>query len=206
MNINTGPERMDRLSKSVFREIYPLIASQIVGRCGVKKGVCIDVGSGPGALAISVAKITDLKIYSLDISDKMQEIAIANIENKGLKHEIFPVKGDVHSLPFSDDFADLIISRGSMFFWENKETSFREIYRVLKPDGFAYIGGGFGSAELREKIKKSSAKNQNSDHVKIPKVNVEELEKILNHAEIKNYQIINDGSGLWVLFKKPSNT
>jgi ubiquinone/menaquinone biosynthesis C-methylase UbiE len=199
--METDPERMDRISKTLFKDIYPLIAGQIVERCGIKHGICIDIGSGPGALAISVAKITDLNIYSLDISAKMQEIAKKNIVNEGLNHKIFPVKGDVHQLPFSENFADLIVSRGSMVFWKDKRASFREIYRVLKPDGFAYIGGGFGSAELREKIKKLSTENQNSDHVKIPKVNVEELEKILNHAEIKNYQIINDDSGLWVLFK-----
>jgi ubiquinone/menaquinone biosynthesis C-methylase UbiE len=200
--MKTNPEKMDKISKTVFKDIYPLIAKQIIERCGIKYGICIDVGSGPGALAIALAKITNLKIYSLDILDKMQEIARKNIENDGLIHKIIPVKGDVHQLPFPDDFADLIISRGSMVFWEDKETSFREVYRVLKPEGRAYIGGGFGSAELREKIKRSSIENRNSDHVKIPKVNVEELEKILNHAEIKNYQIINDDSGLWVLFKK----
>jgi ubiquinone/menaquinone biosynthesis C-methylase UbiE len=200
--MNSNPERMDKLSKTTFRDIYPLIAHQIVGRCGIKKGICIDIGSGPGALAIALAKITDLNLYSLDISAEMHVIANRNIEREGLNHKIFPVVGDAHQLPFSNNFADLVVSRGSMFFWENKEASFKEIYRVLKPCGCAYIGGGFGSAELREKIKKLSTENQNSDHVKIPKVNVEELEKILDHAEIKNYHIITDDSGLWVLFKR----
>lgn len=200
--METDPEKMDRISKTLFKDIYPLIARQIVERCGIKEGICIDIGSGPGALAIAVARITGLMIYSLDISAKMQEIAWKNIEEEGLSHKITPVKGDVHQLPFNDDFSDLIISRGSMVFWEDKETSFREIYRVLKPGGQAYIGGGFGSAELREKIKRASAENQGSGQVKIPRVNVEELEKILNQTEINNYQIINDSSGLWILIKK----
>jgi len=41
-----------------------------------------------------------------------------------------------------------------------------------------------------------------SDYVKIPKILIKELEKVLKQAKIKNYQIINNDSGLWVLFKK----
>lgn len=199
--METNPERMDKMSKCEFKDIYPLIARQIVERCGIKEGNCIDIGSGPGALAIAIARITDLNIYSLDISAGMNEIAKRNIVKERLTPKIFPVKGDVHQLPFSNDFADLIISRGSMFFWEDKETSFREIYRVLKQGGCAYIGGGFGSAELKNKIKQS-VNNSKPDHVTIPRINIEELESVLNRTKIEKYHIINDNSGLWILFKK----
>ncbi len=201
MKMKTNPERMDKLSKNVFKDIYPLIASQIIERCGIKKGICIDVGSGPGSLAIALAKITGLKLYSLDISAEMNIIAKKNIKKEGLNHKIFPVIGNVHQLPFSDNFADLIVSRGSMFFWKDKGASFKEIYRVLRPAGWAYIGGGFGSAELKDKIKQW-VNNSKTDHINIPKINVGELESILDHAQIENYHIINDHSGLWILFKK----
>ena len=199
--MKTDPERMDKLSKTKFKDIYPLIASQIIERCGVKDGICIDIGSGPGALAVALAKITDLNIYSADISARMNEIARKNIIKELLHHRIFPVKGDVHQLPFCDDFADLIVSRGSMFFWKDKEESFKEIYRVLKPEGWAYIGGGFGSCELKNKIKQSISTGR-TDHITIPKVDITTLKLILNRTSIEDYQIINDGSGLWILFKK----
>jgi ubiquinone/menaquinone biosynthesis C-methylase UbiE len=199
--METDPERMDKLSKGAFKNIYPLIANQIIERCAIKDGICIDIGSGNGALASSIARITDLNIYSLDISDRMNEIANENIEKERLNHRIFPVIGDVHQLPFSDDFADLIISRGSMFFWEDKKRSFKEIHRVLKYDGCAYIGGGFGSAELKDKIK-PSLNNDKSDKINIPRINVKEIKSILNQIPIENYQIISDNSGLWILFKK----
>ena len=198
--MKTNPEKMDK-DPNAFKDVYPQVADQIIQRCEVKEGICIDVGSGTGALAISIARITDLNIYSLDISARMNEIAKKNIAKEGLNHQIFPVMGDVCNCPFSDDFADLIISRGSMFFWEDKETSFKEIYRVLKHEGCAYIGGGFGSAELKDKIKQSVSNNK-ADDITIPRINVKEIKSILNQVSIENYQIITDNSGLWILFKK----
>jgi len=39
-----------------------------------------------------------------------------------------------------------------MFFWEDLAQAYKKIHRVLIPRGMAYIGGGFGSKELKEKI------------------------------------------------------
>ena len=199
--MKTNPKKMDETSKAIFKDVYPLIADQIIRRCEIKDGTCIDIGSGPGSLAIAISKVTDLNIYSIDISEEMNQIAKKNIIEEELHHKIFPVNGDVHELPFPDDFADLIISRGSLFFWEDKETSFKEIYRVLKPEGWAYIGGGFGSKTLKNKIRQS-VNNSKTDHINIPKISIMKLELILNKVPLKNYQILNDNSGLWILFKK----
>jgi hypothetical protein len=43
VKMETNPKRMDKLSTSTFKDIYPLIAGQIVERCGIKN---ILVGSG----------------------------------------------------------------------------------------------------------------------------------------------------------------
>jgi ubiquinone/menaquinone biosynthesis C-methylase UbiE len=48
----------------------------------------------------------------------MQEAASKNIREAGLEGRITLICGDVHAMPFDDDYADLIISRGSMFFWD----------------------------------------------------------------------------------------
>lgn len=199
--MKTDPHKMDKRSKTIFKDVYLQIADQIIRRCGIKKGTCIDVGSGPGALAVALSKVTDLNIYSLDISAQMNEIAKKNIVEEGLQYRIFPVKGDVCKLPFPNGFADLVISRGSIFFWENKETAFREICRVLKPGGWAYIGGGFGSKTLKNKIRQS-VNTGRTDHISIPKISITGLKLILNRVPIKDYHLLNDNSGLWILFKK----
>ena len=47
-----------------------------------------------------------------------------NIENERLLGQIIPVLGDARDLPFSDNFAGLVISRGSYHYWEKKPLVF----------------------------------------------------------------------------------
>ena len=196
----------DEIVRNVFAPIYPVIAKQIVERTNIKEGICIDLGTGTGALARAIAKITNLKVYALDISKDMLKLTEKYIKEEGLDDRVIPILGDVHNMPFEDNFADLIISRGSMFFWNDKIKAFKEIYRVLKPDGMAYIGGGFGNRELREKIfAEMRRRNPNWDNEvksRMKNHNKEILEDILNKAGILNYNIIDDDSGLWILIKK----
>lgn len=125
--------KMDDISKTVFAPAYPEIAKDIARRLETDKGVCIDIGSGPGALAIAVANETDFSIISFDSSADMQKKAGENINEAGLCNRISLLQGDVHDIPLDDDYADLIISRGSIFFWDDINTAFKEIYRILKP-------------------------------------------------------------------------
>jgi ubiquinone/menaquinone biosynthesis C-methylase UbiE len=75
------PKYFDNITKTIFAPLYPVVARQIVERCKIKEGICIDAGSGPAPLAIAIAKITDLKIHALDISEEMCKLAEKNVES-----------------------------------------------------------------------------------------------------------------------------
>jgi ubiquinone/menaquinone biosynthesis C-methylase UbiE len=207
--MNIEPEKMDVISKGAFAPIYPLIASQIVERSSVKKGICVDVGTGPAALSIALARITDLEIYAMDISKDMCRKAQENVYKAGLYGRIVPVRGDVAKMPFPDNFANLVVSRGSIPFWKDLTGAFKEIKRVLKPDGFGYVGGGFGSSKMKAKIKRDrerklkSGKYKKTEIYQNPKkINVHEVENATKNAGITRYSIINDDSGMWFLIRK----
>ncbi len=149
-----------------------------------------------------MARITELDIYAMDISREMLEIASKSIEKELLEKRIKPIQGDVNQMPFPNGFANFIFSRGSMFFWKDLANAFKEIYRVLKPGGAGYIGGGFGSAELREKVKNQFEREGRKLYKNSPKIQVDKLEIAVSEAGIQDYILIDDDSGLWVLFKK----
>lgn len=198
-----NPQSIDSmLIDGTHAPVYPLIANQITRKCNITEGTAIDVGTGPASLSVAMARITQLDIYAMDISKEMLDIARKSIEKEGLGKRITPIKGDVNQMPFQDKFADLIFSRGSMFFWKDLSTAFNEIYRVLKPGGAGYIGGGFGSSKLRKKVKNQFKSEYRKFYKSSRKIQVDKLEIAVIEAGISDYNLINDDSGLWVLFKK----
>ena len=75
----------------------------------------------------------------------------------------------------------------------------KKLFRFVKA-----ILPGLKNSEIFKLIRKKivTVNNRKTDHINIPKISITELELILNNAPINNYQILNDNSGLWILFKK----
>jgi ubiquinone/menaquinone biosynthesis C-methylase UbiE len=116
---------------------------------------------------------------------------------------------DAHFLPFRDNYADIIVSRGSYHFWEDKVRAFSEIYRVLKPGAAAYIGRGFSKNLPLETAKKIRAKQGKKMQYDVDK-KANELSNIMNVLGIKGYRIDrpkplgseNVNYGIWIEFHK----
>jgi SAM-dependent methyltransferase len=201
-------EGFDRIAREVFAPIYPHLARQMKDDYGIASGVAVDAGSGPGYWAIELGKITELKVFALDIDPKAVEVAGRNIREAGLEGRVEAVVGDVQRLPFDDASVDLVVSRGSYLFWPDKAKAFREIRRVLKPGGVAFIGGGLGNllpTEDRDRIQTVMADRQIGPPQEL-EVTFEEMGGILRAAGVTDFRISHDEGclcGMWVEFRKP---
>lgn len=199
---------MDDISKTLFAPVYPMIAEYIKDKFNITTGCCIDIGSGPAALSIALAKVTDLDIHALDASAHVYDYAQKNISQQGLKDRITPVIGKVEDMPFDDNFASLIVSRGSIFFWDNLKAAFNEIFRVLKPGGQTCIGGGFGNAQLKETIFREMAKKdpgfQEKSKARFSPDNLNKIRTAIEQSDIASYDIYQGDKGLWIHITKES--
>lgn len=196
----------DDTASKVFAPIYPVIARQILDRPGISGGIALDAGSGPAHLSLALAQESDLKIFAYDASPMMLAVAYEHITEAELIRRVIPVLGDIHDIPFEDNSIDLIVSRGSWFFWDNLDLAFKEMYRVLTPGGMAYVGGGFGNAKLKEEIHAAMAK-KDPDFSKgvsnrMMRNNPDRIKKELEKAEIRTYELIQDESGFWLIIRK----
>jgi len=189
--------------KEILQKIYPLLAGQIIEDYQIKKGRCVEIGSGDGKLGLELAKRTVLHIYMVDINGDVLKKAFSNACDAGLSGRISPIQANAERLPFVDDFADLVVSRGSIFFWNDKPRGLREIHRILKTDGVAFIGGGLSryisEQEREEFIRARTAgfKDEQSrkewERLRSP----EYFQQILRQAGISGFKLILDQPGLW---------
>ena len=207
-----GAEKMDRAASGALAPVYAPMAREIVAACGLKdvKGVGVDVGGGPGSLAVELAKeTTSMYWVNADINTAVFPIIARKASEAGVAHRVGSVFADSQALPFRDRYADAVVSRGSLQFWKDRRLAFSEILRVLKPEGVAYVGRGFASGmpvETARKVRKGQKGG--------PKYDVDQLEaelrQIMRDLKIADFQIIRhkpEGAGditygVWVRFRK----
>ncbi len=138
------------VEKQVITDPYPVdemtpffesTAKTIIEHSGVSRGYCLVIGCGDGRLAYEIAKRSDLKVYGICMfADKIQK-AREKLRACGmLGSRIMVEHGGFASLPYSDYFANLIVSQQAIF--AGKITSpAEEVLRVLKPcGGVLFIG------------------------------------------------------------------
>jgi len=194
------------LVQTVFFPVYPVIAHQILKRADIDRGQCLDIGCGPGNLSLSLATLSDLRVFAMENSRNMCRIAKENIQKYRLDARVRPVFGHPEMIPFDDDCMDLVVSGGSFFFWKNLSAGFAECRRVLKPGGMAYIGGGFGTAELRDTIASRMRTIDPSWDAKCDdtymRCHPKEVRAALAGAGISGYDLILDDSGYWIVFTR----
>lgn len=196
----------DRIASEVYAPVYREIAGQIINKTGKRKGKCLDIGSGGGHQGLAVALITGLEVCLLDRSAKVLECAKEKIAYMNLENRVRTVQGEAENLPFEENTFDLVISRGSIDFWENRPKGLEEAYRVLKPGGYAYIGGGFGTVELRMRINSLNGVEEGSKKGTLKNPQWEESVWIYHNAvrqsKIKEFEFISDDAGIWIVFSK----
>jgi len=96
-----------------------------------KKGKILDLGSGSGR---HLKKILNGKMYLVDFSEKMIELAKEKAKKKKIPAEFFV--SVLTKLPFEKDFFDSAIAIASLHCVKgkaNRQKAVKELYRVLKP-------------------------------------------------------------------------
>lgn len=193
------------VAEHIFAPVYPVLAARIVEESGIRKGTCLDLGCGIASLGIALAELTDLQIYGVDISGKMCRLSRNKACKSSLLTRVIPLQADVHGLPFGDSCADLIVSRGSVFFWKNLPLAFAEIARVLSSGGQAWIGGGFGTAELKKEISEIMVSKDPRWQAEAKERLSPETRRAIQAAGRKTglaCRTVQDGAGFWVVLNK----
>jgi ubiquinone/menaquinone biosynthesis C-methylase UbiE len=178
-------EQYDRLVEEKLKHTYPATAARMLAECGgIREGICLDLGCGGGQLDVELAKQSRLKIIGLDIDPNMKSLFEKRIRAAGLEKRVSFVVGDAQKLPFPDHYADIVVSRGMLNFVPDIKACLREVNRVLKPTGVAFLGGRYLYAGPESKI------------------TTEALRKLVAESGVAGAEVV-DSRGQWVKILRP---
>lgn len=200
---------------------YGYVAEDVMRLSQPKKGFWIDLGAGKGDVAIALIRAAGNPVVMVDPDKEAMTKGLEAARQQGLQDRLLAVVGSAESLPFPDGVADLVVSRGSIFFWKDPAQGLREVQRVLRPGGKAFIGGGAGSgypketvAKLIQQRKEQLAGTEAEKWKKFVELRRPEQMKVwATSAGLKNFEVLGRGAieddpqvgqGVWLLYTKPS--
>lgn len=105
---------------------------------GVQGGKVLDIGAGPGWLALEMARQSPhAEVVGVDPSDGMVTLAYQNLwwSPVDVRERMQFQRGEAELLPLPDHSFDLVVSTLALHHVKNPVRMFNEIARVLKPGG-----------------------------------------------------------------------
>ena len=122
-----------RLAGPLHRRILAAAVAWAVDRPGL---VIVDLGCGPGALTVDLGRgLPAATVIGVEPSARMLDIARAAAAPANVGF----VEGSAELLPLPDASVDLVVSSLSAHHWDDVAAAVRELRRVLRSDGRAWI-------------------------------------------------------------------
>ena len=128
---------------------FPTVAEDVLQYCRPKPGLWVDLGCGTGGLGLTLARMSQSTILLIDPDADALGRAVEQAEADGMAERVVPVVACAERIPLPDRSVDVVVSRGSIFFWNDPPQGLREVYRILRRGARALIGGGLGSSYPR---------------------------------------------------------
>lgn len=108
-----------------------------------EKPLLLDIGCGPGAQTLDLARATDARITAFDLHPPFVEKLRSALEREGLQDRVRTVQGDMFKLveQYGEASFDILWSEGALYFM-GFEKGLKESFKVLRPGGYIAVSDG----------------------------------------------------------------
>jgi len=187
----------------LWEPVYPYLGQQIHELYNRQDGNILEIGPFSGVIfnlqKRNIGSSFFIATFPSGMANYFQEEAIKQEVNDKIR----VIETDPALTGIEENNIDLAIFRGAFFFPSLFKVNLSVIYRILKTNGIAFIGGGFGKFTPNSVIK-DIGKRSRELNLQIGKIEISEdrLRQDIQIEGIKGeIKIISEG-GLWVLMKK----
>ena len=203
-------------------DYYGTVAQDVIDCCGSAGGrIWADLGSGAGGLGLALLEeVLDGTMVLIDPNAEALCRALNDARRRGVASRAVAVVGSAESISMPDESVDVVVSRGSFYFWKDRAQGLREVWRILRPGGRAMIGGGLGSTYpqwarqefIRRRRESVTAKGPEAAREFAEARSPETFRRLAVEAGLSSFEIIgegglgaddpNTGIGIWLRFTK----
>jgi ubiquinone/menaquinone biosynthesis C-methylase UbiE len=141
------PEVMDSPAEAIsydamdFTEVNNAFAQAAIAIAQpLAQGLMLDAGTGTARIPTVIARQQpQWQIIGIDLAKSMLELGKRNIEQAGLQAQIQLECIDAKQMPYPDAYFDMVISNSIVHHLSDPIPFFRELQRVLKPNGSIFL-------------------------------------------------------------------
>lgn len=137
----------DKIRKRLVK--YTRKAFQIIPE--IKEPYILDIGCGSGVPTMELAKLSNGRIYAIDIDQPALERLKINIEKTGLASRIKVERLSILNMNFPEATFDIIWSEGSIY-TVGFEKGIKEWIVFIKPGGFLVIHDQYENLKEKQKL------------------------------------------------------
>jgi len=188
----------------LWKRIYPFIADQILNYYLKEDGEVLEWGPFSGGISFSLLDRKPGMNITLAVEHaEVYSVMKNELAERNLTGKIRLMKSALVPLVYDENSFDLVVIRGGYFFLDPAGESLREIFRVLKKGGIAFVGGGYGKKTPQAAIDGIAEESRIlNDRLGRVRVSVADLNRMIDSSGLKPHIRIVEEGGLWLLFDK----
>ena len=188
---------------TLWDPVYPYLAQQILEIYGRQDGNILEIGPFCGTIFALQKKNIGNSFLIATFPPGMGSFFRDEIKKRRPQDKIEVIETDPSLTKIEGNRFDLTVFRGALFFPSLFEVEFSAIYRILRADGIAVIGGGFGKF-TPDTVIRNIGKRSRELNLQIGKIELSEdrLKQDIQASNVKGKTKIISEGGLWVVMKK----